>query len=147
VKLLIVEDEPFIAADLESLTLELGHSVVGVADTKASAFEMVRTLSPDAALVDIKLRDGFTGTDVARALGHGARVPFAFVSGNTEMLPAEAFGAIAVVQKPFSDIQIVDVLKHLARRCGEDALKTMEGPEPDRTLAADPSGPISDPLS
>jgi CheY-like chemotaxis protein len=114
-RLLIVEDEPFIAADLESLTLDMGYRVAGIADSKVRAFEMANTLAPDAALVDIKLRDGFTGTEVAQAL-RDLRVPFAFVSGNTVTLPADAFGAVAVIQKPFTDTQIGLVLKDLAQR-------------------------------
>jgi len=115
VRLLIVEDEPFIAADLESLALDLGYGVVGIADSHARALDMAKTLGPDAALVDIKLRDGFTGTDVAQALKE-LSVPFAFVSGNTETLPAGAFGAAAVIQKPFTDTQIGLVLQDLAQR-------------------------------
>jgi len=115
VRLLIIEDEPFIAADLESLALDLGYRIAGIADSKASALDMAKTLRPDAALVDIKLRDGFTGTDVAQGLKE-LGVPFAFVSGNTETLPADAFGAAAVIQKPFTDTQIRLVMKDLARR-------------------------------
>lgn len=105
-RLLIVEDEPFIAADLESLTAELGHEVVGVADTKAMALDLARRAHPDAALLDLKLRDGFTGSEIAQALSADFHLPFAFVTGNTETLPAGAFGAVAVVAKPFTDDQV-----------------------------------------
>jgi CheY-like chemotaxis protein len=111
-KLLIVEDEPFIAADLESLAADLGHEVVGVADCQGSALSMAHALSPDAALIDIKLRDGFTGPQIAQALIPELAV--AFVSGNTELLPPGAFGAIAVVKKPFTDQQIGALLTRLA---------------------------------
>lgn len=115
-RLLIVEDEPFIAADLESLTSELGHEVVGVADCKAMALEMARGARPDAALLDLKLRDGFTGSEIAQALAADFHLPFAFVSGNTETLPVGAFGAVAVVAKPFTDDQVRAVLAALKAR-------------------------------
>jgi CheY-like chemotaxis protein len=115
-RILIVEDEPFIAADLEALAAENSHSVVGVADTMAMAEEMMNTLAFDAALLDVKLRDGFTGGLVAQLLGEGPR-PFAFVTGNAEQLPSGAFGAVAVVEKPFTDRQISDAFGALAAAC------------------------------
>ncbi len=113
-RLLIVEDEPFIAADLESLALDMDHTVVAIADTRSAALDAAERLGADAALVDMRLRDGFTGTSIARALSEDFRLPFAFVTGNPEMIPSGAFGAVAIVQKPFSDVQIAEVLRTLA---------------------------------
>jgi CheY-like chemotaxis protein len=115
VKLLIVEDEPLIAADLEWLAQQRDHVVVAIADTQRAALDAARSRKVDAALVDLKLRDGFTGVGVARALSEELEIPFAFVTGNTELIPAGAFGAAAIVKKPFSDAQIAQVLDHLAR--------------------------------
>ena len=112
-RLLIVEDEPFIAADLESLTAELGHEVVGVADSKAMALDLARTAAPDGALLDLKLRDGFTGGEIAQALAAEFNLPFAFITGNVEQLPEGAFGAVAVIAKPFTDGQVRDALAAL----------------------------------
>ncbi len=114
-RLLIVEDEPFIAADLESLALGLAHEVVAIADTKVSALNVASTRGVDAALVDLKLRDGFTGMGIASVLGGQYGLPFAFVTGNPELIPEGALGAAAVVQKPFSDARIAEVLAVLAR--------------------------------
>jgi CheY-like chemotaxis protein len=116
-RLLIVEDEPFIAADLESLALGLDHVVVGVADTKSAAVSMAETLAVDAALLDVKLRDGFTGADIAEQLFNPRKLPFAFVTGNAEQIPPGAFGAVVVVPKPFTDRQIEAALDALAARC------------------------------
>ncbi len=105
-RLLIIEDEPLIAADLESIAEGLYHVVVAVADTKSSALHLARTQSCDAALVDLRLK----------AFSSEFGLPFAFVTGNKEQLPEAAFGAVAVVQKPFTDDEIVSVLEALARR-------------------------------
>jgi CheY-like chemotaxis protein len=118
-RLLIVEDEPFIAADLEGLAIELHHEVVGVADTKHAAIDMAATLSVDAVLLDLKLKDGFTGADIAQSLNGALKLPFAFVTGNAEQIPAGAFGAVAVVAKPFTDAQVTDAINALARTCGK----------------------------
>jgi CheY-like chemotaxis protein len=115
-RLLIIEDEPLIAADLESIAEGRDHVVVAVADTKSSALHLARTQSCDAALVDLRLNDGFTGIDIGKAFSSEFGLPFAFVTGNKEQLPEAAFGAVAVVQKPFTDDEIVSVLEALARR-------------------------------
>jgi len=116
-RLLIVEDEPFIAADLESLATGLDHVVVGVADSKSAAIRIAETTEVDAALLDVKLRDGFTGADIAERFSNAFRLPFAFVTGNAEQIPEGAFGAVAVVSKPFTDRQIEDALAALEARC------------------------------
>ncbi len=114
-RLLIVEDEPFIAADLEWLAQERHHEVVAIADSRNAAMDAARSRRPDAALVDLKLRDGFTGPGIARALSEEFSLPFVFVTGNPELIPTGAFGAVAIVRKPFSDVQIARALDALAR--------------------------------
>lgn len=113
-RLLIVEDEPFIAADLESIAVDIGHTVVGVADSKATALDLARTHSPDGALLDLKLRDGFTGAEIAEELAADLKLPFAFITGNIEQLPRGAYGAVAVVGKPFTDAGVRAAIEALA---------------------------------
>jgi DNA-binding response OmpR family regulator len=102
VRLLIVEDEPFIATDLEMIVTGQGHEVVGVADSLSEAMDQAGAVGPQAALVDINLRDGFTGVEIARRLSsQGVRV--GFVTGNLDQIPADFAGANGAVEKPFSD--------------------------------------------
>jgi len=101
-RLLLVEDEPFIALDLELLLNSVGHEVVGVADTHDAALEMANETAPEAALVDINLRDGFTGLKVGRALSGEMGCVVAFVTGNAEQVPGDFAGAVAVLEKPFT---------------------------------------------
>ena len=101
-RLLIVEDEPFIATDLEMIVTGRGHQVVGVADSLAEALAQASATEPQAALVDINLIDGFTGVEIARRLtGQGVRV--GFVTGNLDQIPPDFAGANGAVEKPFSD--------------------------------------------
>lgn len=101
-RLLIVEDEPFIATDLEMIVTGQGHEVVGVADSLLEALEQAGSGFAQAALVDINLRDGFTGVEIARRLtSQGVRV--GFVTGNLDQIPLDFAGANGAVEKPFSD--------------------------------------------
>ncbi len=58
---LIIEDETFIAMDLESLVKNLGHRVIGVARTHADAIALAKTKKPGLILADIQLADGSSG--------------------------------------------------------------------------------------
>jgi len=109
-RLLLVEDEPFIALDLEILVQAAGHQIVGIAESFDEALAKAASDQPDAALVDINLRDGMTGLQVARALAQGLGVPVAFVTGNAEQVPPDFAGAMALIEKPFSPEAVSEVL-------------------------------------
>lgn len=118
-RLLLVEDEPFIAMDLETLATSAGHQVVGVAECLHSAVDMAAAEHPQAALVDLNLRDGLTGPQIARLLTgrHGVKV--AFVTGNAEQLKNDFAGALGVLEKPFNDFGVLELLALLeAALCG-----------------------------
>ncbi len=114
-KVLIVEDEPFIALDIKALVTAHRHEVVGVAENLSQALNLARTANCDCALVDVKLKDGFTGIQVARALRYEFGIPFAFVTGNPEQLPPGQCGAVGVLEKPFNEMQIGSLLMALSQ--------------------------------
>lgn len=108
--ILIIEDEPFIALDIESALEALHHRVVGVADSKETAVTLARSTPCDGALIDIRLRDGFTGPEIADIFREELDIPFAFLTGNAEQLASDPRGALAVVGKPFSQDQIEKIM-------------------------------------
>jgi CheY-like chemotaxis protein len=116
-RLLLVEDEPFIALDLQLLTQSAGHEVVGIADCFESAIAMAAEAAPDAALVDINLRDGFSGVNISRALTDDRSMEVGFVTGNAEQIPADFAGARAVLEKPFTQEGIEELLAILQAAC------------------------------
>ena len=65
---LIIEDETFIAMDLESLVKNLGHNVIGVARTHTDAVALAKTKTPGRILADIQLADGSSGLDAVNEL-------------------------------------------------------------------------------
>jgi CheY-like chemotaxis protein len=78
-RVLLVEDEGLIALDLEATLRGFGCEVAFAAPSVADALAALRAGRPDAALLDLRLRDG-RATPVAEALA-AAGVPFAVVSG------------------------------------------------------------------
>lgn len=101
-RILIIEDEPIIAMDLESIVLELGHASVGIADTRAIAVKMAIEERPDLILSDIQLADGSSGVDAAKDILEHFQVPIIFITAFPEQLltgqrPEPTF----LITKPF----------------------------------------------
>jgi len=99
---LIIEDEPVIAADIEALVLDLGHRVTGVATTRSEAVAAVKNRRPGIVLADIQLADGSSGIDAVNDILKGADVPVIFITAFPERLltgekPEPAF----LITKPF----------------------------------------------
>jgi DNA-binding response OmpR family regulator len=96
---LIVEDEFLVALDLEDIVCGAGFGVRGIAPDKAAA----EALGPGSgiALVDINLRDGPTGPDIARMLADRGTA-IIYVTANPSQVGQPAATAIGIVQKPYS---------------------------------------------
>jgi len=101
-EVLIIEDEPVIAADIEALVLDLGHRVTSVATTRSEAVAAVKSRRPGIVLADIQLADGSSGIDAVNDILKGMDVPVIFITAFPERLltgekPEPAF----LITKPF----------------------------------------------
>jgi CheY-like chemotaxis protein len=76
---LLLEDEPFIALDIEDMLRELGAASVTTFDTRAEGIKWLTANTPDLAIVDPRLNDGVC-LDVVETL-LSAEVPFVVYSG------------------------------------------------------------------
>ncbi|MBC6981842.1 response regulator [Caulobacter sp. 17J80-11] len=101
-RVLIVEDEVLVAAELAWLVEDLGHDVVGEAATSADALRLAGDTRPDLALVDIHLYDGPTGVEVARRISAESGATVLFMTANQKRVPADFAGAAGLVPKPYS---------------------------------------------
>ena len=110
-KILIVEDEPLLAMDLEAQLLQMGHTVTGMASDARSAFEL--------ADVDLNLRDGLTGPQIASELSRGKDTLVVFVTGSPDQIPPDYAGAVGAITKPWSPEALEQVVS-LVRTYGRD---------------------------
>jgi CheY-like chemotaxis protein len=99
---LIIEDEPIIALDIETMVEELGHTVTGVARTHREAIALVGKKRPGLVLADIQLADGSSGLDAVNEILSSIDVPVIFITAYPERLltgdrPEPAF----LITKPF----------------------------------------------
>lgn len=109
--MLIVEDEPLIAMQLEELLTEfrcLCASVTGV----AQSFEMLEKIHFNAAFLDLNL-GGQSSLPVAEAL-RARGTPFAFITGYADAeLPSE-LAAVPIIAKPFTEVEVERCLRAMA---------------------------------
>ena len=101
--ILIIEDEPLIAMDIEEMVESLGHRVVGTARTHAEATALFHKTQPRMVLADIQLADGSSGIDAVNEILSSVTVPVIFITAFPERLltgerPEPAF----LVTKPFN---------------------------------------------
>ncbi len=99
---LIIEDEPVIAADIEALVRELGHTVVDIAATRTEAVEAVANKMPGLVLADIQLADGSSGIDAVKDILGRYDVPVIFITAFPErLLTGERPEPTFLITKPF----------------------------------------------
>ena len=101
-QVLIIEDEPVIASDIEALVKELGHEVLDVAATRAEAVEAVARRTPGLVLADIQLADGSSGIDAVKDILGRYDVPVIFITAFPErLLTGERPEPTFLITKPF----------------------------------------------
>jgi CheY-like chemotaxis protein/DNA-directed RNA polymerase specialized sigma24 family protein len=101
-KVLIIEDEPIISLDLQSIVREMGHTVAAIATTRDEAVRAARKTEPGLVLADIKLADGSSGIDAVRQILSEVEVPIVFITAYPErLLTGERPEPTFLVTKPF----------------------------------------------
>jgi DNA-binding response OmpR family regulator len=111
IRILIIEDEPMLAVDLEETLTEAGFEVVGIVGRLDKAFALIRTCGCDAAIVDANLA-GVSAGPAARALAERG-IPFVVLSGYAlEQQRDKSLGA-NYLQKPCRPAQLISSLTAL----------------------------------
>ena len=104
---MIIEDEPIIAMDLEELVQSCGHRVVGVAATEAEAIAIAKRTRPGLILADINLGLGGDGTNAVAAILSNHYAPVIFVTAYPErLLTGDAVEPAFVITKPFEPLTL-----------------------------------------
>lgn len=108
---LIIEDEPMIAMDLESLVEGLGHKVTGIARTHAEAVAQAKQRQPGLILADIRLADMSSGLDAVNELLQIFEVPVIFITAYPEQfLTGERPEPTFLITKPFPPAMVSAVI-------------------------------------
>jgi len=104
---LIIEDEAFIAADIEDLVKDLGHSVDEIVVTHSEAVRAAKAVKPGLILADVQLADGSSGIDAVAEILEDYDVPVIFITAFPErLLTGEKPEPAYLISKPFDQANV-----------------------------------------
>ncbi len=104
IRILIVEDEPLIAADIEEICNEYGYSVAKICHTYDEALEALNKEDVDYVLLDIQLADKDLGLEFGRILSTEFFIPFSYItsfSDSKTINKAKQTNPMGYLIKPF----------------------------------------------
>ncbi len=104
IRILIVEDELIIAEDMKEMLQELHYEVMGIACDSREAEGYLASEVPDIALVDIQLRGGDNGIELAKKIKDKYHIPIIFITSHSDKGTVEKAKLVkpnAYIVKPF----------------------------------------------
>jgi CheY-like chemotaxis protein len=104
-RLLIVEDEAIVAADLQRQLSRLGYTVEGRAKSGEEAVRLARSFSPDLVLMDVRLMGSMDGLEAARRIYDETAIPIVYMTAYANLImndPHQMQPPHLCVTKPFS---------------------------------------------
>ena len=108
--ILVVEDENWLAMELAWLVQEAGYAVLGPERSVEEARKALGRVKVDLALLDVRLGSEpvFPISEMLEAMG----VPFIFVTGNPDLLPAE-YSERPLVPKPWQPTALLSLISRV----------------------------------
>lgn len=101
-RVLIIEDEPVVALDIEAIVADSGHEIAGIARTHQEAVDLFHSADISLVLADIQLADGSSGIDAVNDILRDASVPVIFITAYPErLLTGERPEPTYLITKPF----------------------------------------------
>lgn len=108
--ILVVEDDAFIALDLEDLLMSKGYNVLGPVPSVSEALNILEETTPDVALLDFNLGCE-TSTKIAKSL-KTLGVPFIFLSGQvSRVILGDNEEEQTVLSKPYKPRRLISELE------------------------------------
>jgi PAS domain S-box-containing protein len=105
-RIMVVEDERVVAADIAECVKGLGYEVVGSAATGTDALRLAVNTEPDLVLMDIKLKGVLDGIEVASALYDQLKIPVVYLTAHADaeiLERAKLTAPSGYLLKPFDD--------------------------------------------
>jgi DNA-binding response OmpR family regulator len=106
-KVLVVEDEPLVAMDLQDVLRDAGCTVVGPALSLKQGMRLIEEEAVDGAVLDVNLGDEMV-FPLADVLAERS-IPFVYVTGYERLLRTCNHGC-PVLQKPYNSQQLLKIV-------------------------------------
>ncbi len=131
IRILIVEDDMIIGANVSLLLTNLGYEVTGLVPRGEEALVHARENPPHILLLDINLKGNLNGVDTAKAIQKHADIPIVYLTANSDTATFELAKETrpkAFITKPFNKLNLQRTLELVAQTIGEEE-KGAETPE------------------
>lgn len=129
-RVLIVEDEGIVAADIRMTLRDLGYTVVGTSSSAERAVELALKERPDLVLMDIHTKGSIDGVQAAKLIRERSSIPVVFLTAHADaetVLRARTAEPLGYVVKPFKDIDLRTAIEiALQRHSTEEKLRERE---------------------
>ena len=160
-RILIVEDQRLIAADIEHTLRKVGYAIAGSVASGEEAVQLARSVSPDLILMDIRLRGPMDGIAAAGAIRDAMDVPILYLTANADeetILRAKGTSPSGYVVKPFNERELraaieIALAKHESdlllaeerarRRAAEEFKLLVQGVREYAIFMLDPAGRVA----
>ena len=114
IKVLIVEDEPLIAADISMILGDIDYEIAGIAYDSTTALDYLAVRHPDLVLLDIAIQGDKDGIDIAKIINEKYKLPFIFITSFSDKVTVDRakytlpYGYIV---KPFKEKDIFSTIE------------------------------------
>ena len=125
-KVLIVEDDMIIAADISMQLVKMGYQIVGMCTRAEDAINMIKSNQPDIVLMDIILSGKMNGIEAAQINLEQFQVPLIFMTSNYDdatFQKALATKPFAFIAKPFQKSELERALKITVQRITSEKIE------------------------
>ena len=122
-KILIVEDEMIIAANISLQLTNLGYEVTGIIPRGEEALVHIEQNLPDIILMDINLKGDLDGVEIATLIQKSYKIPIIFLTANSDEVNfnrAKATNPYGFIAKPFKKLDLQRVIELTIIRIREE---------------------------
>lgn len=121
IRILVVEDDMIIAANISLQLTNLGYEVTGIETRGEEAILNANVNPPDIILMDINLRGTLDGVQTAKTIQKKADIPIIYLTANTDeasFLRAKKTRPLAFITKPFNKLNLQRTIALAVERLG-----------------------------
>jgi CheY-like chemotaxis protein len=126
-RILVVEDEPIVAMDIQRSLGRLGYVVLGAVSSGREAIRRTAEGLPDIVLMDIVLKGEMDGVEAARQIRERFKIPVVYLTAHGDegtLERAKITGPFGYIVKPFDETELRTTIEIALHRCGiEEGLR------------------------
>lgn len=125
VKILIVEDDMIIAADISMQLTQMGYEITGILPRGEDALDNIAQTKPDIVLMDVNLKGEMDGVETARIIAQRHQVPLIYLTANADEATfnrAKTTRPEAFISKPFKRIDLARAIELVVSKMQEGNL-------------------------